>query len=309
MTQTPDSKPKSISPKVLALSAITLVFIWGSAFTLIDVGVAHIAPIWLVAYRLSIGCLLVTLYALFRGQRFPKIRDSRWIWYLCLGITSSVLPFFLVTTGQLKVDSGLSAILIGFMPIMTIILAHFFTDEKLNTLKLLGFSVGLFGIILLFMPDDFSFELVKDWKSQLMIIMAAFCYAITTVGAKRAPDTPPSIAAAMMLVMAALIAVIAALFSGLPESIPPTPSLLAAIGLGIGSTGIATILYLYVLQLTGPSLIAKVNYFVPAVSVSLGVIFLNEPLTLRIIISFGIIILGIIIARRGVDKPITPIIR
>lgn len=280
--------------------SVLLVFIWGSAYTMVGVGVNYITPIWLVTYRLLIGALLVTLYAYFKGHRFPKLTDSRWIWYLCLGITGSVLPFFLLSTGQKTVDSGLTAIMVGIMPILTIILAHFFTDEKLTPQKLIGFIIGFVGIVILFIPDDFKLELIQDWKAQLLIIGAAICYAVTTVGAKRAPDTPSSIAAAMMLLMAATIGVMAAIISGVPESVPALPGLLSAAGLGIISTGLATILYLYVIQKSGPSLLARINYFVPVVSVILGVSLLNEPLTWRIILSFIIILLGVILSRREI---------
>lgn len=285
--------------------SVLLVFIWGSAYTMVGVGVNYITPIWLVTYRLLIGALLVTFYAHFKGYRFPKLTDSRWIWYLCLGITGSVLPFFLLSTGQKTVDSGLTAIMVGIMPILTIILAHFFTEEKLTPQKLIGFIIGFAGIVILFIPDDFKLELIQDWKAQLLIIGAAICYAVTTVGAKRAPDTPSSIAAAMMLLMAATIGIIAAIISGVPDTVPALPGLFSAAGLGIISTGLATILYLYVIQKSGPSLLARINYFVPVVSVALGVSLLNEPLTWRIVLSFIIILLGVIISRRD-GKPHKP---
>jgi drug/metabolite transporter (DMT)-like permease len=68
-------------------------------------------------------------------------------------------------------------------------------------------------------------------------------------------------------------------------------------GLGVGSTAVATIVYLYVIEKTGPSVIAKVNYFVPVASVALGVFFLSEPFTLRMVLAFAIILVGIIISK------------
>lgn len=289
---------------LFALSAL-LVLIWGSAYTLVGIGVDYIAPIWLVVYRIGIGAVLVTIYALLRGNRFPKLSDQRWLWYLGLGITGSVLPFFLISTGQETVDSGLTAIIVGAMPILTIILAHFFTEEKLNAQKLLGFVIGFVGIVVLFLPQNLSLGLVSDWKAQLLILGAAVSYAVTTVGAKRAPETPSSIAAAMMLLMAAAIGLFGGFIFGPPPPLSPAlPGLLAAIGLGVVSTGLATILYLYVIHLSGPSLLAKINYFVPAVSVLFGVTFLHEPFTWRIVISFAIIIFGVMVARRGVKKAV-----
>ena len=301
-----DSAPATASeglswPMLIAVSFV-LVLIWGAAYTMIGVGVKHMSPIWLVAYRLVIGAGLVTGFAFARGQRFPKLSDPRWRWYLMLGITGSVLPFFLISTGQVKVDSGISSIIVGAMPIMTILLAHFFANEPLTPMKMLGFFVGFLGIVILFLPDDFSLALIGDWKSQLLIVGGAVCYAFTTVFAKRAPKTPSAIGASMMLIWAAVIGVIAALVSGIPEQSPAPIGHLMAWGLGIGSTGIATVLYLWVIEKTGPTMLAKINYFTPVVSVIFGIGLLNEAFTWRIVISFIIIVLGILIARMKTRK-------
>ena len=273
---------------------------------MISVGVKYMTPIWLVAFRLVFGALFLICYVKITGGKFPKLTDVRWLWYFALGMTGMTLPFFLISTGQVSVDSGLSAIIVGAMPIMTIILAHFFTDERLTLMKSIGFFIGFLGIVILFLPDNLSLELVSDWKSQLLILLAAFFYAVTTVAAKRAPKTPSSVGAAMMLICAAVVGVIGALFTGIPEGLPEMPGLLSAAGLGIGSTALATILYLYVIDQTGPSVLAKINYFVPVASVILGIWLLQEPFTWRMVISFIVILCGIFIARLGQPKTINP---
>lgn len=72
-----------------------------------------------------------------------------------------------------------------------------------------------------------------------------------------------------------------------------------AIGLGIGSTALATILYLYVIQETGPSVMAKINYFVPLASVIFGVGLLGEAFSWRMVVSFVIIVIGVMVSRIG----------
>ena len=301
-TRTSDSvasiKSDGLSWPALLTVSIVLVTIWGGAYTMVGVGVDYMSPINLVAYRLVIGAVLVTGYAYLIGQRFPKLSDPRWRWYFMLGITGSVLPFFLLSTGQVTVDSGIASIIVGAMPIMTIILAHFFASERLTPMKMLGFFIGFLGIVILFLPDDLSLSIIGDWKAQMLCIGGAICYAFTTVFAKRVPPTPSAIGGAMMLICAAIIGVIAAFITGLPSESPAMMGHLMALGLGVGSTGIATVLYLWVIEKSGPTMIAKINYFTPVASVILGVWLLNEPVTWRVVLSFAIIILGILIARK-----------
>lgn len=284
------------TPKLLLIAA-TLVITWGTAFSLVTVAVRYMPPIWLVALRTFIGALFLVAYAYLRGHRLPPLRDVRWRWYGGLCLTGMVFPFFLTASGQKTVDSGISAIITSMMPLITIILAHFFASERLTPRKTVGFFVGFLGIVVLFLPDDFNLGLVADWRAQTLILGAATCYAITTVAIKHAPETPPSLGSAMMVICAALISITVAGFSGLPTEPIAWKGWAAIIGLGIGSTGFATILYLFVVAQSGPSTLAKINYFPPLAAVASGVLFLGEPFTWRIVVAFITILIGLIIAR------------
>ena len=291
-----------LSGPSLWFAAIFLIIVWGTAFTMVDVGVRYMAPIWLVAYRTTLAAILICLYAFSKGMRFPPLKDPRWRWYFTLGFTGMTLPFFLVSWGQETIDSGVSAILIGVMPLITIVLAHFVTDEKLSWRKIIGFTVGLAGIVILFLPDDFSMELIKDWKAQGLVLGGAFCYAITTVGAKLAPDTPALQGASMMTLSGAIMAMTFAVISGNPPQSVPMIGWMMIAGLAIGSTGIATIVYLQVIESNGPTTLAKINYFPPFASVIAGIWFLNEEFTIRVGIAFATIMLGVWIARNKNPK-------
>ncbi len=294
---TPTEPKTGVSGLTLLGVALFLILVWGSAFTMVGVAVRTLAPEWLVAYRMIVGAIVVLIYSYIIGHRLPTLTDVRWIWYAVMAITGASLPFVLIANGQKIVDSGLTAILVGTMPLITIILAHFFTTEKLTTWKLLGFALGFIGIIVLFLPKEFSLDLVSDWQAQLLILAGSACYAITTVVASRTPVTPSPIAAAMMLLMGAGLSSIWAVSVSGPPPMPTRQALLCVLGLGLGSTAIATITYLWVIDTSGPSVMARINYFVPVCSVILGVLFLDEILDWRIFIALFLILLGVIISR------------
>ena len=194
-----------IRPLVLYAIAATLIITWGLAYPMVSVAVQDISPIWLVAWRTSIAAILLVAYTKLRGRNFPSLKDRRWLWFGLMGMTGIVIPFFLFAQAHITVDSGICAIIGSAMPIFTIILAHFFANEALSWRKFIGFLIGFAGIIVLFLPDNMSLELVSDWKAQLLAVFAALLYAITTILAKRAPDTSPSVAAAMMVLCLSLI--------------------------------------------------------------------------------------------------------
>jgi drug/metabolite transporter (DMT)-like permease len=277
--------------------ALFLILVWGSAFTMVGVAVRTLSPDWLVAYRMMVGAAVVLIYSFAIGHRLPPLKDVRWIWYAVMAITGASLPFVLLANGQQTVDSGLTAILVGTMPLITIVLAHFFTAEKLTAMKLIGFLMGFAGIVVLFLPPNLSFALVADWKAQLLILSASFCYAATTILASRVPATPSPVGAAMMLVMGAGLSTLWALGAAGPPPMPDMAALLCVLGLGLGSTAIATVTYLWVIDVSGPSVMARINYFVPVCSVILGVVLLKEVLDWRIFVALFVIILGVIVSK------------
>ena len=288
-----------MKPVFLLSVALFLILIWGSAFTLVGAAVRTLSPEWLVGYRMIIGAAFVLTYSRLIGHRLPPLKDIRWIWYAAIAVTGASLPFLLLAIGQKSVDSGLTAILVGTMPLITILLAHVFTPEKLTRMKLFGFLLGFAGIIILFLPKNLSFALVSDWKAQLIILLAAFSYAATTIIASRSPETPSPVAASMMLIIGAVLSVIWALMSKGPPPVPDKVALYSTIGLGLGSTGIATITYLWVIDVAGPSVMARINYFIPVCSVNFGVIYLDEALDWRIFVALFVIFVGVIISNMG----------
>ena len=294
----PTRRPKLSGLPLIGI-ALFLILVWGSAFTLVGVAVRTLSPEWLVAYRMILGAIMVLIYSYLKGQRLPHYRDSRWRWYTVIAVTGASLPFVLVASGQKTVDSGLTAIIVGTMPLITIVLAHFFTDEKLTSWKLIGFTMGFLGIIVLFLPKTLSLALVADWRAQLLILLASACYAATTVIASRTPETSSILGAAMMLLIGAILSTAWAAIASGPPPIPDMTAFLCALGLALGSTAIGTVLYLWVIDVSGPSVMARINYFIPVCSVALGVAFLKEVLDWRIFVSLFVILLGVIVSRLG----------
>ncbi len=281
---------------------LVVILIWGTAYTLVGFIVDSISPAWMVAVRTTIAAAALSLYAFWRGHRFPGFGHKTWRWYGAMGFIGMALPFYLSAQGQIEVDSGLTAILVGVMPLMTIVLAHFFVQgEHLTARKTLGFFIGFSGIIYLFLPVPFRWEMVQNWQSQGLILLTALCYASMTIIAKRAPEIASSLGAAMMVFSAAVFSVIYVLFhswaTGFPQTMPPRSAVLALLALSFGATAVAQILYLRLIQISGPSFVSKLAYLVPVASIIAGIVFLDEVFSWRLVGAMLVIFTGLLIAK------------
>ena len=287
----------------LFLVPLTLL-LWGTEYTLVGKITEHMAEAWQVAIRMVAAAVLMSAFVFIKGNKLPPLSDKSWLWYGTMGFVGMTIPFYLIARGYSEgVDSGLISILIGVTPLFTVVLAHFFVkSEPLTPLKAIGFLIGFAGVVYLFLPEQLGWRLVANWQAQAMIIIAAFGYAMTSILGKRAPEQPASVGAALMLIGGAVSAVIGAYMFARPEmptALPHIHVMAALAMLTLGATFLGNLLYLRLLQVSGPSLIAKINYLVPIVALVAGKVFLGEEFKNKYFIALGIIFIGLAIAQRG----------
>jgi len=279
---------------------MALVALWGSSFLFTAVSVATVDPISVVFYRLTLGALVLALVVFARGQSFP--RGLRvWVGFLMMAIAGNALPFFLISWGQQTIDSGIAGMIMAIMPLMTMVFAHYLVEgETLNRYKIIGFSLGITGVALLLGP---VFEGgVRALLSGIAIFTAATCYAVNAILIKRLPRFSPMVGACGVLMMASLVVlpfwlVLAPANNSISEN-----SMLAVIWLGIGPTGIATIILFSVIDRAGPTFLSTINYLVPVVAFFCGAWLLSEPVSWHHFVALGAILGGIAITRIRVRK-------
>lgn len=296
--------PQATSKTKLFFYVALVVLIWSTGYPLVYyvIYAKGFPAEWMPAARTALPALAITFYVYLRGLKLPPLTDKRWVWYGLMGFLGMTAPFYLLPKGyEFGIESGMSSILVnGAMPLFTIILAHFLVkSEPLNWRTTIGFFIGSIGIIFLFLPEELSWKFISNWEGQGFMLLVALSYAFAAIVAKRSPDTDPNIGAAIMLITAAVTALAIAVPAGLPTSTFPSTVIIALFVLSIVYTGLSDILYLKVIKLSGPSMIGKINYLVPVVTVSIGVLFLGEAFSWRSVAAMMIVITGLLIARVG----------
>jgi drug/metabolite transporter (DMT)-like permease len=284
------------------LLLLALVAMWGSAFTLTGVAVRAFEPATLVALRLAMAAVLLALVVLLRGQRFPTGRRF-WLFGLAISIAGNCVPFWLISFGQKEIDSGLAGILMGIMPLTTMVLAHFFVrGERLNGIKVAGFLLGFIGLVVLIGPT--ALLELQGYGSKLLYELAvlggAICYAINAIIARHRPDADPLVAAAGVMLMGSLIMLpVGGPGAATQLAAAPFAPLAAMIALGIVATAIATVVFLTLVTVAGPSFTSFINYLIPVWALLMGVLFLGEEPAMSSILALVLILGGIALSELG----------
>lgn len=284
------------------LLLFALVAMWGSSFMFNGIAVSSLPPLAIVAGRIGIAAIVLIVFVYASGRRLPAL-DRHWWPFVVVALIGNAIPFYLITWGQQVVESALAGILMAFMPLATIVLAHFLVaGEHMTRQRALGFAGGFCGIVLLMGPAALAGiggDAVRI-VSQLAVLGGALCYAMQSVLTRLIIKGDVLVAAAATLLVASLIVVPMALWqTPLSTLAPRWQSVAAVCWLGVVPTAIATVLYFQLIRSAGPSFMSVVNYLSPGVAVMLGLWIMGEQPSPNAYLGLALILIGIAVARRG----------
>lgn len=277
---------------------ILLGLIWSSSFMWIKIAIAQMGPSTLVAYRVLFGLLFGIGVILYSRQKLPATLGA-WVPLFVLGMLSIAIPFFFVSYGELFVESGVAAILNSTTPLFAIVGAHFLLpDDKMSWTKVIGLALGFFGVIVL-MSESLGGN-SNSLIGQICMVAAAMSYASGAIFARKFTQDMPNILRSLCpLVSANLVMWAFALSTEAPVSLPSTAGAwIALVWLGVFGSGVAFLMMNYLIHEVGPTRASMVTYVFPLGGVSLGVIFLGEPLTFLNVLGAVLISVSLVVAGR-----------
>jgi drug/metabolite transporter (DMT)-like permease len=278
------------------LMLVATAAVWGSSYMFIKVALDDFSEGAIVCLRTALGAALLLAFAAHRGVLSDLRGRGRWM--AIIACVQVIGPFLLITYGENRVSSSLTAILISSVPIFTAVLAlRFDHAERSHGWALVGIVVGIVGVAMLFGLDlsGSGDELVGGG----MMLAAALGYAISwmLVKHKLSGAAPEAVAGGTMLVAA--LATAPLLVISPPTSAPSFDAVASLLALGAGGTGIAFVLYYTLIADVGPARASMVGYVAPAFSIVYGVVVLGEHLTVAAIGGLLLILAGSWLGAQG----------
>lgn len=269
---------------------ITMGVIWGVPYLMIKVAVSEVAPATLVLARTAIAVLLLVPIAATRGQLRPLL--PHWRLLLAFAAVEMAAPWFLLTSAERQLTSSLSGLLIAAVPLVGALLGWATGGERLGPRRLSGLFIGIAGVAALVGLDLGSGDI------QALIEMAGVVlgYAIGPFLIARYLSDLPGLG-----VIAASLALTALAYLGpgiaqLPSQMPRATVIGAVLVLALLCTAVAFLVFFALIDEVGPVRATVITYVNPAVAVVLGVVFLNEPMTIGIGVGFVLVLIGSVLA-------------
>ena len=273
-----------------------LCLIWGSTWLAIKVGLEGVPPFLGAGLRFVLSTLIVGVVLLARRKRVHLTRDDK-ICVLSLGLLVFWLDYAAVYWAELRISSGLTAILFSTMPLMTSLLSTYWTrSETLGARKVAGILVGVVGTALLFWPHEHLG--LQQSLGMLAALFGSLCAAINLVTMKKhGRHSDPFVLnfLGMGLGAACLMAM-----SAVTESWATVhwsrDNVLAIAYLAVFGSVIAFSTYYYLIKRMDATIVSLSTLIIPIVALILGRVFLGEIVTPMSVAGIVTILVGIGIA-------------
>ena len=276
---------------------ILLCLIWGSSFILMKVSQEGLSGPQIAALRIGSAGLAFLPFGIFHIRSLPK---SKLPVVLLTGLFGNFLPAFCFAIAILHMDSSLAGILNSLTPLCVAIIAITFFKDKIQTKKLIGILVGFAGLCLLtFTQKDISLDNLS--YSGLVIIGTIFYGVNVNLVSHYLKGLNPvkvaTVSLTFMLIPSLLVLWHQEFFS-LAFSDPVVQwSVLNSVLLGVVGSAIATLLFYVLVQKAGGLFASLVTYGIPFVALAWG-FYYGESITLVVVISLAIILLGVYLGSR-----------
>lgn len=259
---------------------LVLSVLWGGSYIFYRVLGPSFTPPVLVAGRLAIAAAGLHLLLACRGDRL-RIGHGRWAAFLLLGFLNNVAPFLLIAWGELRLSSGLAAILGATTPIFGMIVATLIrSNEGFGMPRICAVLLGFTGVTVVAGPA----HLGRDWTDTWAVaacLGSSLIYALGGFYGRRFSGDALLQVATGQVTAAALLLIPVLLAFGHSTAMPtPPPSAWAGLAaMGLGCTALAYVIYFRLLPRIGANNVLLVTMMVPVSSLFLGHWVLNEPIS------------------------------
>src|SRR5689334_4237285 len=253
---------------------IGLSLLWGASFLFIKVPVRELTPAPLITGRLGLPALTLALrVAVAVGPLAPALQvRGYWTWLVVVALVNTAIPFWLLSWGETRIDSGLASIIQASVPIFNAVIAFVaFHEVRVTGSRLVGVLVGFVGVALLVGAQPEGKVL-----GALAVVGMAFCYGLggLLTGRYLKPVTPMVVSFASCLI--ATLVWLPVGVAEAPGSLPGWKTIGSVVALGIPGTALAYLLFFGLITGAGPAYASLVTYLIPPIALAYGAIFLGE---------------------------------
>lgn len=292
-----------------AFSLLTLLcFLWGVQQTVVKLTAPYMPLVMQGGVRSLLATLLLFIWARSRG--IPLFARDGTLWPgILAGVLFSVEFVFIYSGLGYTAASRMVVFLYLTPPLTALGLTLFVPGERMSLRQWFGVFIAFSGIVLAF-SEGFFAERASTWLGDLFGVLAAVCWAATTVVVRSTALARATATKTLLyqLVAASVVLIVASRLMGEPGVSTVTPWVAASIVYQGGIVAFASFLvWFWLLTRYLAGRMAAFSFLTPLFGVLAGVIVLGEPLTPLFAAAAVLVATGIVLVNLGgAPQPVRP---
>jgi drug/metabolite transporter (DMT)-like permease len=276
-----------------------LALIWGSGFLWIKLAIRGLSPVEVTFSRLVLGAAVLFAVAAVKRESVPRSLGL-WAHIAAAALFANAAPYLLFAIGEQHVASSTAGMLNATTPLWTIVIALATRHQRrVSARQAAGLTVGFAGALLIFSPWQTTSGLAS--AGAIACLVAAASYGISYVYMDRflaRRGISPVTLSACQLLAASIWLAIALGITGVKSPQFDAATIASILILGLVGTGFAYVLNYQIITSEGATVASTVTYLLPVVAIVLGVLVLDEHITLVILAGIALILLGVALTRQ-----------
>lgn len=289
---------------MILFNYLVMCLIFGTTFLAIKVGIdAGAPPFFSAGLRFFLAGAILFLWALWKKKARFSLLFRKEMLLTGIGLTFGV--FAALYWAEQFLSSGIAAVLSATGPLMILLMQTRLSRQGLCAASWAGCLLGFAGVILLLQPG-LTITFHKFWLyGCIAVLIGELFYASGTLYSRhvmsRFPDTSPiALNAAQMMHGGILLIVLSACTEHVHiESLLNPDAALSLLYLVVVGSMMGHTIYYWLIVKTNPVFPSTWLYISPLISLCLGFLFYDEPLTALSLAGAVTIIAGIVLVNLG----------
>jgi len=279
------------------LFGITL-FCWSPTWYVIKFQLGYVDPLVSVFYRFLVASIIIFIYLIIKKKNLKFSLDHH-VWFLFFGICLYSLNYIFFYLSNTYLISAFPAIVFSTVVIMNILGETFYFKKKASLKTLIGATVGMIGVIIIFNDEIFDFSLNNGTHVGLFLALFGTLCASTgnMIHQRNLNHNFPLIETiAYAMLYGSLVTLLITQIKGTELLFEYSFNYIASLAyLSIVGSIFAFIFYLRLLGKVGAGRAGYVGVVMPVLALLISTIFENLEWQIDLIIGLPILIIGAVL--------------
>ena len=272
-------------------------FLFSTMEVVLKLGGGGMDSLQLTFLRFLIGGLVLLPFGL-REKTLGTLGKSDFLWVLLVGIVGIPISMLAFQLGVERCNAATAAAIMSMNPLITMILLHIFTENKMTSRKWLAFVLGIVAAIFLIKP--WNIQTGNTALGMFLMLVAASTFSIYTILGKRSIEKVGTFTQiSLSFIMGSLVLLVIMILMQRPVLTGVSHHLPLVLYIGIFVTGIGYLSLNVAIKLSDAAAGSIAFFIKPAMAPVFAVLILHETILWNTVVGVILLITASVLTLTG----------